>query len=86
MNEDKQKVIDMTVLSDKWRKFAIPSTELGKVLIEKGILPANTRRFLIDCEVGQAVKLYIETFPSGEDIDFTFAELLKLREKAGIPE
>ncbi len=62
----------------KYREIA-SSAGLGKRLVEAGLLPANTRRFLIDCPPPNEgpVKIYYDCYGDVDLISVVFDELIK---------
>lgn len=40
----------------------ITAFDLGKILIDAGLIPPTTRRFVIDCDLDKPVTIYVEQF------------------------
>lgn len=54
----------------------LKASDLAKRLKEFGLVPENTRRIIIDVEVGEPVKLYFDTFAKPTLTDAIDAEFL----------
>lgn len=54
--------------------MALAGIELGRKLVEAGIVPANACRVFIDIDIHRAVKVYYTTHPDDSkllDVDFS---------------
>jgi hypothetical protein len=80
---DEQKqvpIVDRTELGDTYRRSTIGlfPQDVAKALTEAGIIPTNCRRFIIDSEAGEVVKVYYECYGDVGKIQLLFEAVLKL--------
>jgi hypothetical protein len=50
----------------------VNSDEMAERLKVAGLLPVNTKRFIIDCDAGKPVKIYYECFSDAPTLDVVF--------------
>ena len=60
------------------RVMPVAARDIGKPLVEAGILPPNTKRFVIDCDINSAVKIYYECYGSEDQASAIFDTLIRI--------